>query len=189
MDERKTMSDEGGPITPEHVFKKFVWRQSIAVGESLEKFTTWTITGCAALVALMFGNLESINEIVPLPSLKYSIILFVMSLLFGVISKLLGMVLQSGIRLLIDMENQLNSEVGKNMMSSMNIEPNQLVSDLAAPFWWPLSTIMRKSGETGLKDYLSSDKRFVRMFCLQLYTNLAHIFLAALAILAVIVYE
>jgi hypothetical protein len=180
------MSDEGKPITSEHVFKKFVWRQSIAVGESMERFTTWTITGCAALIALTISNLESINNIASLASLKYSIILFVISLLFGIVSKMLGMALQSGIRLLNDMENQLNSEAGKGVMDSMDIEPKQLIDDLSEPYWWPLSTLMKKSGEAGIKDYLSSDKRFVKMFCLQLYTNLAHILLAALAIIVVI---
>lgn len=183
----KTMSDEGKPITSEHVFKKFVWRHSIAVGESMERFTTWTITGCAALVALMISNLESINKIVSLSSLKLSIILFVISLLFGVVSKMLGMALQSGIRLLNDMENQLSSDSGKSIMNSMNIEPKRLINDLASPYWWPLSTLMRKSGDAGLKDYLSSDKRFVKMFCLQLYTNLFHIIFASLAIVAVVV--
>jgi hypothetical protein len=182
----KSMSDEGKPITSEHVFKKFVWRQSIAVGESMERFTTWTITGCAALIALTISNLESINNIASLASLKYSIILFVISLLFGIVSKMLGMALQSGIRLLNDMENQLNSEAGKGVMDSMDIEPKQLIDDLSEPYWWPLSTLMKKSGEAGIKDYLSSDKRFVKMFCLQLYTNLAHILLAALAIIVVI---
>ncbi len=68
----------------------------------------------------------------------------------------------------------------------MNIESTQLINDLASPYWWPLSTLMRKSGEAGIKDYLSSDKRFVKMFCLQLYTNMLHIVFAALAIIAVI---
>ena len=181
------MNDEGKPITSEHVFKKFVWRQSIAIGESMERFTTWTITGCAALIALTISNLESINNIASLASLKYSIILFVISLLFGIVSKMLGMALQSGIRLLNDMENQLNSEAGKGVMDSMDIEPKQLIDDLSEPYWWPLSTLIRKSGEDGIKDYLSSDKRFVKIFCLQLYTNLAHILLAALAIIVVIV--
>ncbi|GAB1265686.1 hypothetical protein [Aurantivibrio infirmus] len=180
------MSDEGKPITSEHIFKKFVWRQSISVGESMERFTTWTITGCAALVALTISNLESINNIVSLSSLKLSVILFVISLLFGVVSKMLGMALQSGIRLLNDMESQLHSEAGKSIMDSMNIESKQLINDLASPYWWPLSTLMRKSGEAGIKGYLSSDKRFVKMFCLQLYTNLFHIVFAALAIIAVI---
>lgn len=181
------MSDQAKPMTSEHVFKKFVWRQSIAVGESMKRFTTWTITGCAALVALTISNIESINKIVSLSSLKYSVILFVISLLFGIISKMIGMSLQSGIRLLNDMDNKLNSEAGKSLMDSMSVEPKQLVNDLASPYWWPLSTLMRKSGEAGSEDYLYSEKRFVKMFCLQLYTNLAHILLALLAIVAVIV--
>lgn len=146
------MIDEGKPITSEHVFKKFAWRQSTSVGESMEQFTTWTITGCAALVALTINNLESINTIVSLSFLKILVILFVISLIFGIISKMLGMALQSGIRLLNDTENQLHSEAGESIIISMNIETKQLVSHLASPHWWQLSTLMRKSGEAGIKD-------------------------------------
>lgn len=100
---------------------------------------------------------------------------------------MLGMALQSGIRLLNDTENQLHSEAGESIIISMNIETKQLVSDLASPYWWQLSTLMRKSGEAGINDYLAPDKRFIRIFCLQLYTNLAHIAFAALAIVTLIV--
>ena len=119
--------------------------------------------------------------------LKYSVILFVTSLLFGIISKMIGMALSSGVRLLNGMENKLNSDAGQSVMGLMDIEPKQLVIDLAEPYWWPLSGLMKKSGEAGIKDYLSSDKRFVKMFCLQFYTNMAHILLAALAIVTVII--
>ncbi|HAS14841.1 MAG TPA: hypothetical protein DCS01_06030 [Idiomarina abyssalis] len=178
-------NDEGKPLTSEHIFKKFLWRHSIAVGASMEKFTTWTVTGCAALMALTVSNLESIASIIFVPSLKFSIVLFVLSLLFGIASKMLGMALQSGVSLLIDMEDQLSSEAGKGVMNSMNIEPRQFVYDVADAYWWPLSVLMKKSGEAGIKDYLSADKRLVKMFCLQLYTNLVHILLAASAVLMV----
>lgn len=179
------MSDEGSQMTPEQIFKKIVWRQSISMGESMEKFTTWTITGCAALVGLIISNLDSINSIIPITSLRYSIILFVASMLFGVLSKMFGMALTSGINLINDMENKISSSAGKNLMDSMSIEPKQLVKELSEVYWWPLSCIMRKAGNEGVKDYLSSDKRLVNLFCTQLFTNFIHIIFAALALVAV----
>ncbi|WP_331346287.1 hypothetical protein [Cellvibrio sp. UBA7661] len=181
------MSDEGKEITPEQIFKKKVWRQSISISESMEKFTTWTITGCAALVGLTISNLGSINSVISLSSLKYSIFFFVASLVFGVISKMCGMALLSAINLVNDIESQLSSPAGKGLMDSMQITSKQLAEELAEPFWWSLSTLMQKSGNAGIKDYLTADKRLVNLFCVQLYTNLAHILFAAFAIIAIII--
>ena len=50
------MSDEGKKLQPEQVFKKVIWRSTLAVGGSIEQFTTWTITGIAAIVGLVVSK-------------------------------------------------------------------------------------------------------------------------------------
>ena len=54
------MSDEGTSIQPVHVIKKIIWRGAVDVGSSLESATTWSITGVAAITALIISNLHSI---------------------------------------------------------------------------------------------------------------------------------
>jgi hypothetical protein len=68
-------------------------------------------------------------------------------------------------------------------MGTMTIEPKQLTRELAEPFLWPTSTIMRKSGERGIRDYLSADKRLIRLFCVQLYLNVLHGMFAGAALI------
>jgi hypothetical protein len=48
-----------------------------------------------------------------------------------------------------------------------------------------MSILVRKSGECGITDYLSADKRFVRMFCLQIAFNALHALLALAALLVI----
>ena len=84
------MSDEGKPLQPEHVFKKVIWRGTLALGEGLDQFTTWTITGIAAIVALLVSNLDSISQIVSAGGLRGALILFTVSLLAAVTSKQIG---------------------------------------------------------------------------------------------------
>ena len=176
------MSDEGTVIRPEHIFKKFIWRSSIEVGDSLEKFTTWTIGGVAAIVGLIVSNLDSVAKIVPLEGIKIAILLLTGSLLSGAISKQLGMAVASGVGTLRKTEELLNTQAGQQLMDDMTISPRDLVKEMSEPWLWPLSMVMRRSGIAGLIDYVSADKRFVRLFCLQLYFNVAHGLLAVAAL-------
>jgi hypothetical protein len=176
------MSDEGQPLSPEQVFKKFAWRSVVAVAPGLERSTTWTITGVAAIVALFVGNLEAVSKIVNLGGIRWSLLLLAASLLLGAISKQIGMALESGLASVTEVEKLLTSKEGDELMEAMSVEPRKLMHDLAEPFVWPLSLITRRSGEQGVVDYLSSDKRFIRMFCWQIYFNLFHAITAVAAI-------
>jgi hypothetical protein len=168
------MSDRGNPIQPEHVFKRITWRGVLALGSSLEQATTWTITGLAAITGLFISNLDSISKIVTLDAVKWSLILFTCSLFVGAISKMYGMALGRGIQILINFEELLQSEDGVKLIQAMAVNLDDLPKQLSEPFFWPISTLIRKSGEKGLDDYLSSDKKFVKMFCIQLYLNFFH---------------
>jgi hypothetical protein len=64
------MSDEGKVLQPEHIFKKFIWRSSIEIGDPLEKFTTWTIGGVAAIVGLLVSNLDSVGRALAMASFE-----------------------------------------------------------------------------------------------------------------------
>ena len=179
------MSDEGKTIQPEHVFKRLIWRSTLASGEALERFTTWTIGGVAAVLGVMVSNVDSVAKIVSLNGIKTSILLFTLSLLAGALSKQLGMAVASGVNTLKQVEVLLGSDAGQELMSHMTSSPIDLVREMSEPFLWPLSVYMRKAGERGLTDYLSGDKRFVKMFCLQLAFNALHNLLAVAALLAI----
>ena len=183
------MSDENGPLLPEHIFKRVAWRGVLSLGASLEQFTTWTITGVAAIVGLMVSNLDSLSNIVAACGIRWSLVLFSMSLLAAAISKQIGMAVQSGISTIVQLENLLNSDEGRALLDAMTVEPRQLVKEMAQPFIWPLSGVMRRAGERGLKDYVSGDKRMIRMFCWQLYFNFIHglLTVAALVVLALFI--
>jgi len=172
-------------MRPEHVFKKVIWRSSVEVGEALERSTTWTIGGVAAIVGLLVSNLDSVAEIASLEAIKAAIVLFTLSLLSGAISKQIGMAVAAGVNTLKQTENLLYSEAGQKLMNEMTIEPRQLVKEIAEPFLWPLSWFARRGGERGLVDYVSSDKRFVKMLCLQIAFNGLHGLLALAALLVI----
>lgn len=177
------MSDEGKPITAEHIFKRIIWRSVLGIGRSMEQFTTWTITGIAAIIGLIISHLDSVSTIVGAGGLRWSLVLLTFSLLAGVVSKQVGMAVTQGLETINNLEGLLRSEDGRQLMSSMTIEPRQLMRDIASAFVWPLSFFMRRSGEQGVQDYSTADRCFIRLFCLQLYINLLHGLLAAGAVI------
>ena len=57
----------------------------------MENASTWSITGVAAIIALFITNLNSIGTLVSYNGLLWFLISFTASLVFGAISKHIGM--------------------------------------------------------------------------------------------------
>lgn len=177
------MSDEGKPLSPEHIFKKVIWRSILAVGAVLEQATTWTITGVAAILALLMSNIGAINKVIPLASLRIALVLFTVSLLIAIISKQFGMGIANGLKTINELERVLYSEEGKRLVFDMKADGPQLFRELAEPFWWPFSKVLRKAGEKGLSDYLAGEKRLIQFLNWQIYLNAFHWLFAGVALL------
>jgi len=177
------MSDEGKPIQPEHAIKKVIWRGSVSVGSTLETATTWSITGVAAITALLISNLHSMLTVVAIGRVRIVVILLTTSILMGAVSKVIGMALTAGLKTVRELEDTFGTEQYQRLMGQATIAPRQLVKELAEPYVWPLSILTRRSGERGLTDYLSADRSFVRLFCIQLYFNGLHGLCAVAALL------
>ena len=82
-----------------------------------------------------------------------------------------------------DIEGLLKSEQGRKLLAEITLPSRQMVKEVAAPFVWPMSWFMQRFGELGIQDYLSGDKRMIKMFCWQIYSNLLHCLLAVAAVI------
>ena len=158
------MSDEGTPIKPEHVFKKIVWRSVASLSEAMDHATTWSITGIAAIAGLLITKLDAVGQFVSRAGLRWALILFTASLVAGALSKQIAAAVTKGLAMIEKLEALLSSEQGQALMDRMSTPPRQLIEEIAAPFWWPLSKLMRDGGLKGLADYLSADKHFITLF-------------------------
>jgi len=178
------MSDEGNVLTPEHVFKRLIWRSVADSSVALEQLATWFVTGIAAILALLLTHIDSVQKVVSSSGLRWGLGLLSVALLFAVVSRQLGIALSTGLAITRQLEATLQSEQGQKLMSAMQISPRDLVAQMQEPFLWPLSAMMRKAAENGLVDYLSADKRFVKLFCLQAYSFWLQSILAASGMIA-----
>jgi hypothetical protein len=176
---QKSPSDQFTLIKPEHTFKKLVWRSTLSLSEAMDQVTTWSITGLAAIIGLFISKIDTVGHLVSRGGLRWSLILFTISLVVGALSKQFGIAIVKGIAMVQKLEGLLFSEQGQALMRQMTMSPQQLIEEISSPFFWPLSSFMRKSGLKGLKDPLSGDKRFVMLFGIHLILVQLHVLFAA----------
>lgn len=179
------MSDKGNPLSADQIFKKIVWRHTISISHAMEQATTWSLTGVAAIIGLFISNLNSVGTLVSSSGLRWFLISFTASLIFGAISKQIGMALGKGLEMVEKLEGVLYSDQGQALIGHMTTPPRELMKEIAEPFFWPLSSFIRRGGFQGIEDYLSSDKRFVRLFCTQLIFTYLHGITAAAGLLVI----
>ena len=179
------MSDEGNPLSADQIFKRIVWRHTISISHAMEQANTWSLTGVAAIVGLFISNLNSVGTLVSSAGLRWFLISSTASLIFGAISKQIGMALGKCLEMVEKLEGVLYSDQGQALISHTTTPPRQLMKEIAEPFFWPLSSFIRRRGFQGIEDYLSSDKRFVRLFCMQLIFTYLHGITAAAGLLVI----
>jgi hypothetical protein len=167
------MASTEEPLTNKEIFKRIIWRSSLNTSASLEHATTCTLTGVAATVTLLISNLDSLAKLVSLNGIKAAILLFSLSLL-ALISKQVGFAVGTSLDTVKNLETHLLSDYGEQVMSGLTNSPNQLVRELAEPFIWPMSFIVRRAGERGASDHLATEKRLIRLFCIQVCANILH---------------
>lgn len=173
------MNESANLPTPERIFKRYLWRSVVKSGSpSLESFTTWTLTGVGATAALLLANIDSLDDMVTTRGIAIVLLMLAISLLTGAVSKQIGLVLPSAVTTSEQVENDLATDAGQRLMDAMNLESAKLSEQLAEPFLWPVNRFVRAGGDAGGRDFHANDRRFVRVFCLQLWFFWAHALLA-----------
>ena len=179
------MSNEDQSLKPEHMFKKVIWRSTLSLCETMEQGTTWSITGIAAIIGLYLSHLDSVGQLVTRQGVRWSILCFATSLLAGAVSKHIGMAITKGLTMLKEVEATLYSIQGQALINKMTSPSPQLGEEIAEPFLWPLSRMMRDGWLRGMNDHLAADKRFLVLFCTQLYLAWLHWFCAIAGLVVV----
>lgn len=166
------MSDEGKALTADHIFKKIIWRHTMLLCHAMEQATTWSITGIATIIGLFISNLDSVGSLVNSKGLKWFLITFTASLVFGAVSKHVGMALGKGLEIKENIEELLCSEQGQMLICKVSTPPKEFIKEIAEPFFWPFSSFMRAAGLNGITDYLAGDKRFSQIVLHTIGVNL-----------------
>lgn len=168
--------------TPEGQFLLVVWRTMIGLAGPISEQYRWMLTGIAAMLAVIIGNLNSIQDVVNTSMLKVSISLLVASLLLASVAYLLSMALRVRSETISRLETILGTEGAKNVLSQIKMEPKTLQMEMSKPFFGPLGWLMRSAARKSGNDPFFTEKGSIRMIVWQAYAMWLGMILAAVAL-------
>jgi hypothetical protein len=145
----------------------------------MEPVTTWSVTGVAATLAFILGNIDSVSKVASLAGIKAFVLLLTASMLSGVLAKLAGVVVGVVLQRFESMGALSANQEWQFLLARKTWPPAELARQLAKPFPWPLSQIMERSAKRGAADPLKADRMLARIFGFQAASNLLHVGLAA----------
>lgn len=119
----------------------------------------WIVTGEAALLGLIIAHIDSISKTISSSSLKWGIVLLLISMLCGIVAKQLGMLVETVVAVTEETYKEFNSEQGRVIYSQLQFSPENLAEKISSPFLWPLRGYARRSFLAGVKDCLSVEKK------------------------------
>jgi len=149
---------------------------------NIDKFSLWLLAGVGATVALIISNSDRMSLIIPAHIISYTLFALALSMLFGVISKYLSLVVKnmSGTISCIELflpsildnyskEVEEIKKTGNSYGIEIKTEINfHLILEQfkdGLPFW--IKIFVSKGFEKGQKDPLYSHKKIARSTCFQ----------------------
>jgi len=171
-------------LSAEQKFLRTVMVSTFEITKPAAESATWFLTGSAAIVGLLVANADSVSKIVSIGALKGGLICLVISMMCGVIVRMLAVSIHHRIKSVEDLSAYLASEEGKNIMSQMSIPVEQLREKMAAPFLWPLNRAMLKGAND--KDYLRTEKACARQLSYLVRWSISQQILAGIGLLIIL---
>lgn len=172
--------------TPEGQFLLVVWRTMIGLAGPISEQYRWMLTGIAAILAVIIGNLKSIEDVVDTSMLRVSVGLLVASLLLASIAYLLSVALRVRSETMNSLETILGTEAAQNIVNQMQLEPKEIQLEMCKPFFGPMGWIMRSAAKRGGNDPFFAEKGSIRMIVWQAYSMWAGMILAAIALILLV---
>jgi hypothetical protein len=169
--------------SPEGQFLKFIWNTTASIAEPVADLYKWTLSGIAAILALVIANIDSVASSIASANLKWGIIGLVLSLLLGVFAHNLAVAVKFRRELGEHIDTTLTTEEGVEVIKRMECDPRILIEHLSAPYFGPLKWLTKRAGEKGLADQLSSEKGTITLMCTQVYIGFCHYLLGAIGII------
>jgi len=170
-------------LSPENNLLRIIYIRTLAMSKSIGEFSTWLLTGEAAILGAVIVNVEAISKVLSKMNLRYGIAFLVISLLAGVIARQIGLAISAGIELTDEMYDELERPEGIAALQELIKSPEEFKNQISSAFLPPLRGMMKRSFERGLNDPLSGEKRLTMLFSIQLYTLWAQGALGAIGLL------
>jgi len=117
---------------------KLLSATSKTIGESLATYSSWLLVGFGAALTLILANIKTITEYIDVSNIKYSVYLFLIALLIGVIQRLLFTILASSIK-----SGSEGERLGKEEDEQDRVVDFEVVfTEMLAAAYWPVNKLI-----------------------------------------------
>lgn len=151
----------------------------------MQELVGWTVGGLAVIVGVVLANLQNVTALVTLSYLRWGLIFIVVSLLLGVIAKQMLQAIAYAVSHLLEVCNDLFSEEGIAYLKECRGNPTSFAAEVKKFYLWPMSAFVAYSAKRGGSDFLISEKRFGRLFCVGLYFAWLHFLVGLLGLVII----
>lgn len=149
---------------------RIVLVKTLSLAKQIGEFSTWLLTGVAAILGAVIVNVEKVSNILSATSLHYGLSLLVISLLAGVVAKQIGFAICAGLDITEEMYDALETPEGENAIQFIRKDPEAFKQQYSSAFLPPMRGMMRKSFDRSTQDALSAERRFAKIFSVQMYS-------------------
>jgi hypothetical protein len=155
-------------LSAEQNLLRFMFLQFTTMAAPMGEFATWLLTGTAAILGAILVNVEAVSKVLSPFNLRWGLIFLVISMVFGVIVRQLGIALNASLQLDEHINSALDSAEGESIINSIT-EPLIIKSELPSPFLPPFRGMIKRSLEKGGQDLLGGEKWWIKLLCIQVY--------------------
>lgn len=166
-------------LTPDQNLIRHSVLTSLGVAAPLQSFVGWTVGGIAAVLGVILANLQNVTALVTPSSLKWGLMLTVASILLGVVAKQMLEAILFASSHLLQIYDELFSEEGIALLKACKSDPSSFAFELRKFYLWPMNLFIESSANKGGTDFLVSEKRIGKLFCIGLYFAWAHFLVGA----------
>lgn len=156
-------------LSAEQHLLHLIYTRTATMAVPMGEFSTWLVTGTAAILGAILVNVEAVSNVLSSTSLRWGLAFLVISMLCGIVARQMGVAMASGLQLVERLEDELTSPEGELIIDSIKSHPQELKSEMASAFLPPLRGMMERSFERGGQDPLAGDKRLIKIVCIQVY--------------------
>lgn len=157
-------------LSPELNIVRLALGKTLSLAMQLGEFSTWLLTGVAAILGAVIVNVDKVSTILSATSLHYGLGLLIISLLAGVVVKQLGFAICAGLDIAEEMYDALETPEGEKAIQHIRMDTEAFKQQFSSAFLPPIRGMMRRSFDRGTQDALSAERRLAKVFCVQLYS-------------------
>jgi hypothetical protein len=156
-------------LSADQNLQRLAFTNTLTMANPMGEYATWLLTGTATIIGAILVNIENVSKILSISALHWGLTFLVSSMLIGVFVKQCGIGIASGVSTMDTMYSEMEKPAGQEMLQKLTLNTEDFKEAMSSAFLWPISIIVKKACEKSATDFLASEKRLIKLLCVQIY--------------------